>query len=180
MVKWILAASVLVFTYGQHTSHAQAPPTQFVTQGQEWVAFDADYTSPSMYGRYYRATDGSMRQEGADPEGKRPSFISIINIARKEAYFYSGQKGTWSVQPVIVPADGYRTLGGDPLLTSGHRQLRNVQRRPQRADLFVPPAEDREATDASGSRDTFPTRTSVASRSCARTNTRKTVISLSV
>ena len=141
MVKWILATSVLVLTYGQHTSHAQARPRQIVTQGQEWVAFDADYTSPGIYGRYYRASDGSMRQEGADPDGKRPSFISIINIARKEAYFYSSQRGTWSVQPVIMPADGYQPLGGDPLLTSGHRQLQNVQRRPQRADLFVPPAE---------------------------------------
>jgi hypothetical protein len=94
-----------------------------------------------MYGRYYRAGDGSMRQEGADPEGKRPSSISIINIARKEAYFFSSQEQVWRVQPVIVPADGYRPFGGDPLLRSGHRQLRNVLRPPQLADLFVPPAD---------------------------------------
>ena len=140
-MKWMVAAYVFVLTFGQHTSHAQAPSQDIVTQAQEWVAFDADYTSPGMYGRYYRARDGSMRQEGADPEGKRPSFISIINMARKEAYFYSSQTGTWHVQPVIVPADGYTPLTGDPLLMSGHRQLRNVQRRPQPADLFVPPAE---------------------------------------
>jgi hypothetical protein len=39
MVRWVVATSVLVFTCGPHVSHAQAPPTQVVTQGQEWVAF---------------------------------------------------------------------------------------------------------------------------------------------
>ena len=138
MVKWILATSVLVLTCGQHVSHAQAPPKQAVTQAQEWVAFDADYTSESMNGRYYRASDGSMRQEGATPDGAKP-FIYIVNIARKEAYFYRGQDNTWRVQPVIVPADGYRPMPDDPLLSSKHRQLQNVVRRPQSDELFVPP-----------------------------------------
>ena len=65
MMKWILATSVLAFTCGQHLSHAQATPQLPAAQGQGWVAFDADYTSASMNGRYYRASDGSMRQEGA-------------------------------------------------------------------------------------------------------------------
>jgi hypothetical protein len=140
MMKWILAASVLVLTYSQHTSSAQTPSNQTATQGQEWVAFDADYVSASMNGRYYRASDGSMRQEGARPDGSRAA-VFIINIARKEAYFYVGQDHTWSVRPLIVPADGYRPHPTDPLLGTPHRQVRNVQRRAQRAELFVPPAD---------------------------------------
>ena len=135
----ILASCVLVIAAGPHVSYAQAPPRQLATATEGWVPFDADYTSPSMNGRYFRASDGSMRQEGAAQDGTK-RFISIVSIARKEAYFYSSDRNTWTVRPVIVPAEGYKPLLGDPLLTRGHRQLHNIERRPQSSELFVPPA----------------------------------------
>lgn len=79
-----------------------------------------------------------MRQEGAAPDGTK-RFISIVNVARREAYFYRSQDNTWSVQPVIVPADGYGPLSPDPLLNHPRRQVQNVQRRPQSGEMFVPP-----------------------------------------
>jgi hypothetical protein len=50
-------------------------------QAQEWVAFDADYVSSTLVGRFYRAEDGSMRQEEMSSDGSK-RIIAILNIAR--------------------------------------------------------------------------------------------------
>jgi hypothetical protein len=112
-----------------------------IAQAQAWVAFDADYASPSMIGRFYRATDGSMRQEGAHPDGTK-RFIAIVNIARREHYFYTADDNTWKVGEVIVPPEGYSPFRGhDPLLSGADtmKKLQNIQRRPQDPELFIPP-----------------------------------------
>jgi hypothetical protein len=110
-----------------------------IVHAQEWVAFDADYVSPSMIGRFYRATDGSMRQEGARPDGSK-RFISIVNVARREHYFYTADDNTWAVRGVVVPPDGYTPLRADPLLSDrSPAKLQNIQRRPQDPELFIPP-----------------------------------------
>ena len=138
MVKWVLATSLVVGTCVPHIAYAQPQPQRSVPQGKEWVAFDADYTSASMNGRYYRASDGSMRQEGAAPDGSK-AFIFIVNVARKETYFYTSHDNTWRVSPVVVPVEGYRPFSTDPLFSNPSRLVRNVQLRPQSDELFVPP-----------------------------------------
>ena len=81
MMKWIAAVSVLLFTGapGDPQVAAQAPTEQ--NQVQE---FDADYVATNSQGRYYRAADGSSRQETVISDVTR-RFIFIVNMAQRLA-----------------------------------------------------------------------------------------------
>ena len=81
----------------------------------DWIAFTAKWKRVgkpgTIFGRYFRASDGSTRLESEDGSN---IVISISNVATVRQYAFLRDK--WVSYPMRLPSDGYRPspriLGG--------------------------------------------------------------------
>jgi hypothetical protein len=117
-LKYTTAAAVL-FGFGyfgyQSTASAQAqaplaPDT--IPAPTTWVPFDASIRQTDAsgkvtpVGRFYRASDGSTRDDYALP-GKPIAIINIRNIP-KSTYWVMQSSGKWFSYKMKLPAGGYK------------------------------------------------------------------------
>ncbi len=80
-------------------------PSPSVEPDIAWRAFRGEFRSVSngveTKGRYWRHRDGSARRETLTADGKT-EFVTIENLGASQ--FYSFSAGSWTAQPLKVPA----------------------------------------------------------------------------
>lgn len=118
MRKRVMAVALAVPVLGGALAAGQGGTAPTVEQGQDpprWVAFSADVRlvfqdGTAHVGRFFRASDGSMREELAGPDGYRG--IALHNIAQARYYEYLENLGPsrdgWTARPMDLPAHGWR------------------------------------------------------------------------
>jgi hypothetical protein len=84
---------------------AACAPSAISEPDVAWRAFRGEFRSVSdgveTRGRYWRHRDGSVRKETLGPDGQA-AFITIENLSASR--FYSFSAGSWTAQPLRVPA----------------------------------------------------------------------------
>lgn len=117
IAPFILLGTSLYLVRGEPQIRAAQGVVAVIPQPQGWVAFDADYSqfTPQrvvMAGRYYRASDGSTRQEGSVGDPPTRTFVDLVNIPRRVKYLYISDLQKWRVRPIEFPSDEFLPLQG--------------------------------------------------------------------
>lgn len=106
----------LLFSHtGADSRGKQAPPlTDEIPQPLGWVAFAADVsrTSPQGYrisGRFWRAADGSTREE-YDLTGESSGVGAMIKNIGTSLLYTLLPDGTWVSQPMVLPQGRFQPL----------------------------------------------------------------------
>lgn len=113
----VIAGGYYAGTAGRH---AGVQKVELVPQPEHWVAFEADLvaTYPDgtvRVGRFYRSSTGSERQEAQALGNAADIPILIFDIRRSRFYefrrgptdTYKNAVGTWTSQPMVLPARGW-------------------------------------------------------------------------
>jgi hypothetical protein len=87
------------------TVRAQEAPRQYtlLSQPSSWVAFEADLTiskveGKSIKGKFFRASDGSMRLE---------TGATVIHNIPRSLYYQKTRMGPWESFPMTLPPEGW-------------------------------------------------------------------------
>jgi len=86
---------------------------QVVFGPEKWVPFSAIATNvhgsgPTVVGKFYRASDGSIRSESG-PSFADVNIIGIENVSERTFYWWHASRG-WESHPMDLPPSGWQPL----------------------------------------------------------------------
>jgi len=105
---------LLAYSYLDTSPRAfkNAQSREEVQQPQDWVPFAAAVrrarpADPDIFGRFWRNSAGSMREEFDLPSDAKEVAVTIKNV-QTSTFYTLLRDGTWTGQPMVLPPGRFR------------------------------------------------------------------------